>query len=187
MYNHKSDIEKHFNVLFEEYYNAIKYYAYGILKNEEDALEVAQNVFMQLWQNIDSIEFDNNIAGWLFLSAKWKCYRVLDKRKHTLLYKNSKKTDSKIDIVIARNSNIHTVWSSEVAEIIRKTLASLPPKTAEVFIMNKFCNFSQQQIAEHQNCSIKNIEYRMAYAVKALKEALKDYWPIILGILSFHL
>lgn len=180
----KSEKEKEelFREYFAGYYNSIKLYALGILKDNDDAKEVAQNVFMSFWQNMESVDYNNNVVGYLFLSAKWKCLRILDLRKYSTQYKKYGKPDNYIDLAIARNSNLHSIWDSELIDIVNHTLESMPEKTREVFVMNKFNNFSQQEIAQKQNCSVKNVEYRMASAMKILREALKDYLPFILGI-----
>lgn len=191
MIPHKADSvnsvkEEIFKRCFDQYYQSIRTYAFGIVKDDDDAKEIVQNVFMELWNNIDSIDIENNIAGYLFISARWKCLRVIELRKYSNQYKKyGSDTGNYIDYTIARNSNIHSIWNSELMDIVSKTLSTLPDKTREAFVMNKFNNFSHQYIAEKQNCSVKNIEYRMSLAIKALKEALKDYLPaILLGIFT---
>ncbi len=184
MISHKPDSVKEeiFKQCFDLYYQNIRVYAFGILRDEDDAKEVVQNVFLGLWNNINSIETENNIAGYLFTSAKWKCLRIIELRKYSNQYKKyGSDTENYIDFTVAHNSNLHSIWDSELMDIVSKTLGTLPEKTREAFVMNKFNNFSHQDIADKQNCSIKNVEYRMSSAIKALKEALKDYLPTVLG------
>ena len=56
----------------------------------------------------------------------------------------------------------------------------MPPKTKEAFMLNRFRNKTYSEIAQIQNVSEKNIEYRISSALKILRKAmgLLTFWTI---------
>ena len=54
----------------------------------------------------------------------------------------------------------------------------MPPQTREVFMMSRFQNKSNKEIAESMNISVKSVEYHITKTLKVLRVALKDYLPI---------
>ena len=42
-------LAKQFGMIFTEYYSVVKYFAFMLLKSEEDAEDIAQDVFTKLW------------------------------------------------------------------------------------------------------------------------------------------
>lgn len=179
MHKQISTQEKLFNYYFDNYYQKIKCYAFGILKNDDEAQDVAQNAFLSLWRNKNEVDFDDNIPGYLFTSARWKCLNIINKRLKSSIYRDEQTIDNRLKLCITQNSGIDNC-DFKLVEIINATMDKLPQKTKEVFYMSKFNNYSHNDIAEKMDCSIKTIEYRMTQALKALRVALKDYIPVIM-------
>lgn len=173
-----------FNHYFNDYYAKVKCYAHSFLHNNHNAEEVAQSVFVTFWEHIGEIDDEDNIPGYLFIAAKWKSLNIIRKYNNNLKFSEYQQNKLKLDAVLAENSNIHSIWSYEVEQIIHKTISKLPTKTQEAFYLCKMGSMSHKQLAELHNCTVKNIEYRVAQALKELKIALKDYLPLLLlGIL----
>lgn len=173
-----------FNRYFNDYYAKVKCYAHSFLHNNHNAEEVAQSVFVTFWEHIGEIDDEDNIPGYLFIAAKWKSLNIIRKYNNNLKFSEYQQNKLKLDAVLAENSNIHSIWSYEVEQIIHKTISKLPTKTQEAFYLCKMGSMSHKQLAELHNCTVKNIEYRVAQALKELKIALKDYLPLLLlGIL----
>ena len=59
---------------------------------------------------------------------------------------------------------------------LEKALDSLPLEIALAFRMNRQEGFTQHEIAEHQNVSVRTIEVRIGKALILLREQLKEYF-----------
>lgn len=70
------------------------------------------------------------------------------------------------------------VFSSEITEIVRKALESLPEQTRRIFEMSRYEQMSVKEIAERTSLSAKSVEYHITRSLKVLRVALKDYLPI---------
>lgn len=71
------------------------------------------------------------------------------------------------------------IFSNEIERIVRQTLYQLPQQTRQAFILSRFKEMSNREIAETLNISVKGVEYHISKALKALRVALKDYLPLL--------
>lgn len=174
-----------YDSLLDDNYRKIRCYVFSILQNDDDAKDVVQDVFCELWQNIDSVEH-KNIKSYLFTAAKWKCWNILKKRKVVAAYKDDeckKAASDELARVLLSASGMENAEDSEIIRIISDSLNSMPEKTREAFRMSRFEACSYKEIAERQGCTVKNIEYRIMSALRILHKNLKDYLIVALGII----
>ena len=68
---------------------------------------------------------------------------------------------------------------------MRQTLYQLPEQTRQAFILSRFKDKSNREIAEALGISVKGVEYHITKALKALRVALKDYLPLLYFLYSF--
>ena len=69
------------------------------------------------------------------------------------------------------------LFSDEIRKIYRKTMESLPAKTAMIFEMRKNDRLPVKQIARITGISEKTVEYHITKAIKALRSGLSEYLP----------
>ena len=77
-----------------------------------------------------------------------------------------------------------SVFTSEILEIVRKTLDSLPEQTRRIFVMSRYENKSHKEIAETVGITVKGVEFHITKATKVLRLTLQDYLPA--SILFFY-
>ena len=68
-----------------------------------------------------------------------------------------------------------SLFSSEIHEIVRQTLAEMPAQTRRIFEMSRFENRRNTEIAAELNLSIKTVEFHIGKVLKVLRVRLKDY------------
>ncbi|HPR16800.1 MAG TPA: sigma-70 family RNA polymerase sigma factor [Candidatus Cloacimonadota bacterium] len=84
------------------------YYALIILKNEEDAKDIAQSIVIEFFIN-DREKIVRNLEGWIYITTRNKCYNYIRKRNKDLLsssvefdeklYKTSTDDEENLDII----------------------------------------------------------------------------------------
>lgn len=72
---------------------------------------------------------------------------------------------------------------NELQELLNKAIEKLPKEYRKAFEMNRFENMTYNEIAEISGVSSKTIAYRISQALKILRTELKDYIPLLTGIL----
>ena len=59
-----------YNKLFDRYYGRLCQYVYSLLMDRNDAEDVVQELFLNLWKNRGRIEIKENVTGYLYRMAK---------------------------------------------------------------------------------------------------------------------
>ena len=59
-----------YNKLFDRYYGCLCQYVYSLLMDRNDAEDVVQELFLNLWKNRERIEIKENVSGYLYRMAK---------------------------------------------------------------------------------------------------------------------
>ena len=65
-----------------------------------------------------------------------------------------------------------------MTHLIRHTLSSLPEQTRHIFMLSRFENRSNKEIAETVGLSVKSVEYHIGKALKVRRVSLTDYLPL---------
>lgn len=76
------------------------------------------------------------------------------------------------------------IFSSEITDIVKKTMESLPEQTREIFMLSRYDQMSVKMISERTGLNSKSVEYHMTKSLKALRLALRDYLPLFYFLFS---
>lgn len=148
--------------VFHRYYSPLCNYASKIIGNSDDAEDLVQTLFIQLYNKNQLTNIDN-IENYLLRSIKFKCIDFLRKQQHV----------SPIEIMpdISTNENWE-ITEADIEPLFYYYAAKLPPKTREVFLRSRVGQMSYKEIAEELKISLKTVENQMGSALKKLKHIL---------------
>lgn len=174
MFNTEEEKKEIFCSVFRRYYNNVMYYALHYVGTYEEAEDIAHDVFTSLWAGMDS--YRENIFPCIMTMTKNKCLNVLRKEKYKRLHSEYVASSKRLDINLSslQNSSIDELLEKDVYKIVMQTLEKMPEKTKEAFILSRFKHKTYQEIAQIQNVSEKNIEYRIHEALKILRQAVSS-------------
>lgn len=177
-----------FENFYITWYSRVKYFARDYVLSEEEAENIAQDVFLEFYQKRDSLDFHINVIAYLFTSVKNKCIDYL--RRKLLEQEAAAKIQEEFDLSFRMKFdsleafNLEGLSEDNIKNIIEKALESLPERCREIFVMSKIEGKKQKEIAEELGVSVKTIECQMTIAYKKLREELKNYLPLLLFLLS---
>src|SRR5207245_11228722 len=80
--------------LVEGYESRIRSVIYGILRNREDADEIAQEVFAKVYFSIKGFGARSSLYTWIYRIAVNECYGYLRKKRFKLVYPNDSPDDT---------------------------------------------------------------------------------------------
>ncbi len=174
-----STYKAQFEEVYLSYYSRMKRFAQHYVIREEDAENIVQDIFFELWEK--QLEFASlvNLSGFFYLTVKNRCIDFL--RRKTIEQHATEAMQSeylrtlKLNFESLEALNNPFLRESDIDSILRTAIDSLPEKCREIFVMNKMEGKKQRQIAEELDISINTVESQMAIAYKKLKEALKEY------------
>lgn len=180
-------VSHQFEKIYITHYSRMKRFAQEYVIREEDAENIVQDIFMELWEKRESIDSHTNIFSFLFTTVKNRCIDFLrrsilkDKIKDTIQNEHNYELQAKLYSLESFEENIFS--NSEIEDVLENAINSLPERCREIFILNKIEGIKQRQIAKDLNISIHTVESQMSIANKRLRELLKDYIPLIIFLI----
>lgn len=162
--------EKAFRSLYGLYFHKVANYAFKLLHSEEDAREVAQDVFIKLWNMRLQLDADKPISGLMFKITKFTSIDLIRKQRTTV------KTIHICDVPLFGDYTLDNDLNGRelYAEYLR-ILDRLPEKRRRIFQMSRDDNLSHKEIATKLNISIKTVEAQIRLALQQFRKYLKDY------------
>ena len=170
-----------FNEIYTSYYKKSFFFAKSYVHDDLAAEDIASDSLIKLWEKLKTEKIDY-IDPLLLTILKNK---ALDYLKHEEVKRTAFESmadwhqqELSIRISTLESCDPNEIFSDEVESIIRETLKLLPEQTRQIFLLSRFENKSNKEIAEQMGISIKGVEYHISKALKALRITLKDYLPL---------
>mgnify|MGYP002538343970 FL=1 len=76
----KKILSDNFEEIYISYFSRMKYFALEYLLSEEDAENIVQDVFTELWEKREILTYNVNLVALLFTSIKNRCIDLLRHR-----------------------------------------------------------------------------------------------------------
>lgn len=165
-----------FDVLHKLHYPLLLQIVNQYVPKNEDAEEVLQDAFMKIWDNIDQIDVNNNVTGYLFRITRNTCLDFLRSKRHTLaLQTNSLQQKNLLNFHALTNNTASAIIENELIDLINASIEELPEKCRLVFIKSRFEGKMHKQISSDLDISTKTVENHITKAIRHLRKSLKDY------------
>jgi RNA polymerase sigma-70 factor (ECF subfamily) len=177
-----------FENFYITWYSRVKYFARDYVLSDEDAENIAQDVFMELYRKQEILDFHLNLIAYLFTSVKNKCIDHL--RRKLLEQEAIVKMQEEFDLSFRMKFDslealeLDELSEDNIKEVVEKALQTLPARCREIFVLSKLQGKKQKDIAEELNISVKTVESQIAIAYRKLRGELKHHLPLLLFLLS---
>jgi RNA polymerase sigma-70 factor (ECF subfamily) len=178
----KNNDEVAFKVIFNKYYSRLYYFILEFISLDDIAENIVQDTFFTLWNKRQELKNDSNLSAYLFTVAKNNClYKLRNQRYRQKLFMTNPLSQDEVDmnmeVLSTLDSSSYTF--AEIDKIIKRTLEELPPQCKKVFVLSRFEEKKNKEIAEELNISIKVVEKHISKGLKKFRESLKDYLPFV--------
>ncbi|WP_170120686.1 RNA polymerase sigma-70 factor [Dyadobacter jejuensis] len=173
--------ERAFEVAFRTYYERLCQYAGSLLKDDDEAEEVVQTVFLNIWEKRESLEITLSLKSYLYRAVHNYC---LNRFKHNAIKKTHQEYSRHI-LTPHHDSVTEAIQSQELEEKIEMAISKLPEQCQVTFRMSRFEELRYQEIANQLGVSIKTVENQIGKALRILRQELADYLPTVVGLLCF--
>jgi len=164
--------EKEFEVFFNEHYPMMVGFAMNYLSDKDQAEELVQDVFTNVWIKAETIEITASAKSYLFTATRNACLNFIKHQKVERAYA------SQVESPLSVSSD--EVEYAELEHRLENAMKKIPEKCREIFEMNRFEGKRYKEIAGELNLSLKTVENQMGKALKILRSELGDYLPLIL-------
>ena len=168
-----------FEELVAQYQNKIYKLAYRYMGNEEDAYDMAQEVFIKAFRSLHTFEGTSSFSTWIYRVASNVCLDELRRRKRKIVPISldealATKDGDTIEIEIADKSPTPDILyeKKEFSLSIQEVLDEMKAEQKSVIILRDLMELSYEEIAEVEKCSLGTVKSRISRARNVLKEKL---------------
>lgn len=165
-----------YKILFELYYPKVRSYMDSFALDADTVKDIAQNVFMKVWLNRNSLKSRSggNLEGYIFTIAK----------NEVLNWFRSRKTlsclDDGIALSLTEDMRYPEVIDAKVSlKAIDMIVSQMPEIRKKVFVMSRVRNMSNEDISESLNISKRTVEKHISLAIKQIKKKLPSLYTIL--------
>lgn len=160
-----------FDKIFNDHYKNLCRFAYSFVRDEDSAHSLVQHVFIKLWENRSSLDHVDQIAPYLTSMVKNHCINFVNREKRIV------KLSETPDHMKSVNTTEHQVSLNELEEKLIIAIAELPARCKTAFEYSRFENYSNKDIAQKMEISVKGVEGLIGRALKLLRVSLAEFLP----------
>jgi RNA polymerase sigma factor (sigma-70 family) len=176
----KQGDEAAFKKIVETWQDMVYNTAIGILQNAEDAEDVTQEVFVQVFESIAGFKSEAKLSTWLYRITVSKALDHLRKKKRKKRFAYIQSIFGANNETIVEKPDFHhpgvSLDNKERAAMLFKAIARLPENQKIAFTLHKLEGLSYQEISDIMKTSVSSIESLMHRAKNNLKKLLtEDY------------
>jgi RNA polymerase sigma-70 factor, ECF subfamily len=159
-----------FDYIFRKYNKKVYYFAISYLKNREEAEDVVQEVFLNLWKYRDQINEYYVFSKYLFkITYNETCKKF---RKHASDKRQSEEVLK--TFIYEDNSTSLDIEFNNLLENANQHIENLPLRQKEIFLLSINNQLSSEQIAQKLNISKKTVENYLAMAKASLRKSFSE-------------
>ncbi len=160
-----------FNEVVRRYQDKVYWLVRRLVADHDDALDIAQDVFVRAYHGVADFRGDSQIFTWLYTIARNLSLNHL-RRKNL---RNFFHIDSIIDSAPsdAADAPDTTIEQSETRTLIEAAIDKLPAKQKQVFLLRYYEEMPYEQIAALLNTSVGGLKANYFHAVRKIEEHVK--------------
>lgn len=156
-----------FKALYEIYAPRLTMKLIKLLRSEELAEDILQDLFIKIWEVRHTINPELSFGALLFKMAANLSKNVYRRNVYDQLMRKQINPDD------SHNPIEESLNQSEAKELLQAALNKLTPRQREVYIMHKIDGLSYQEISNQLNISASAINHHMQEANKQLRNILR--------------
>ncbi|NHN24869.1 sigma-70 family RNA polymerase sigma factor [Flavobacterium jejuense] len=159
-----------FTLLYDNYSKSLYAVIYNLIKNREEAEDVLQEVFVKIWNNIDTYnETKGRLYTWMLNITR---NTTIDKLR-SKGYNNSQKNQSADNFVYMLEDNSKTVNKIDAIGISR-FIKKLKPKCIQIIELLFFQGYTQQEASEELEMPLGTVKTQNRNCMNELRTMINE-------------
>lgn len=159
---------KSFDALFMLYHPRVKNFLKGFIKDEEEACDMAQDIFFKVWTNRESISKVSSLKAYLYRMARNMVY---DYYEHSLVkesYEQKQQSSSTYADLIEED-----LYAQELSILIDIAIEQMPEQRRRIFKMSRKDGLSNDEISQRLQINKRTVENHITQALADLREVVR--------------
>ncbi len=166
-----------FQQIYDSYARKVLNFVYRMVNSVEEAEDLTQETFTAVYQKLGSLQDAERFEPWLFRIARNFVYQRYRNRPPQMTPVDALDEDGQpvLQVEDERKTPDEAFQARELEQVVRKSIASLPPKYREVFVLSAIRHMSYQEIAEIVGRSLPSVKTDIHRARLDVRNRVKDY------------
>ncbi len=156
--------------IFTLYYPSVFFTIKRMLNNQSASEDIAQEVFIDLWNKREQISIVSNFESYLRRMAVNKTLNYIRSQKNNVFHEDLDNIQD-LSFIDLEGSDGY----KELEELIHQTIDKLPVQCKLIFVLSRFEDYSNKMIAEQLGISVKTVENQMTKAIKFIRTVIEIY------------
>jgi RNA polymerase sigma-70 factor (ECF subfamily) len=165
-----------FTEIYNRYWEKLFAIAYNLTKNQVQAEEITQEVFISLWDRKGDIQIDT-LNGYLATAIKFSVFKHIGRQRRRLQIVKDHYSKWSVD------DEEEKIYARFLKEYVEGIVEHLPEKCRLVFEYSRRDGLTIPEIAEKMSISPKTAEAHLTKALKTIRLNLKQSAPMLLVLL----
>jgi RNA polymerase sigma-70 factor (ECF subfamily) len=161
----KTDDKLAFGEFFNRYKGPLFLHAFKMLKDDEDAKDVVQELLIRIWDTRHTLTIKSTVEAYVHQSVRYKVYDFMRRRKVISGYLDSLEHYLEKGTAALDENYIE----KETLTLFKKEVEMLPERMREVFDLSRNQGLTNKQIAEKMSISENTVKKQINKAIKIIR------------------
>ncbi|NLR67847.1 sigma-70 family RNA polymerase sigma factor [Chitinophaga varians] len=171
--------EHAFTTIYKRYWKLLFSVAANKLDNLEEAEELVQDIFSDLWDRRETLALTGALPAYLAVATKYRVINLQARKKRAKAYSSY----ARENISPEDHSTEQWLRFEDLKGLLSGLVAALPERCRLTYQLSREMGLSHKEIAQRMNISEKAVEHNLARAVKTLKSGLKHLSALFFTVL----
>ncbi len=164
-----------FTEIYNRYWQVLITHACKILKDDDEALDVVQDIFLTIWNRSSDLEIKSSLKSYLYTATRNQALKVINR--------SNLKEEFAGELAAAFEEGLSTtdeaVAFNELSAILEEAIKKLPPRLKIVYEKSREQGLSHRAIAEELNIAENTVKSAMHRTLTYLRSKLTLFLSII--------
>jgi RNA polymerase sigma-70 factor (family 1) len=167
--------KKSFEFLFLHYQPQLVYFICGFIKDSELARDMAQDVFLSIWNNREKLSRIKSFKAYLFKMGKNAVCNFYD---HSIV--NDKFEAEQLTRQGDAENIEETLFAKELESLIEIAVCEMPAQRKLIYTMSRIEGVNNGEIAERLQLNKRTVENHLTAALADVRKMVKQWATIFL-------
>lgn len=161
-----------FKKFFVENYPKVKAFAWRILKSEDDAEDIAQDIFVKLWDKPELWLERDKWDSYLFSMLKNYIYNFLAHKSVEAHYLEGAAEKIRFSVLEGEEEITDELYAKEISLLLKMAVEQMPEQRRRIFVLSRYKGLGNQEIADKLQLSVRTVERHLYLALQDLKKII---------------
>lgn len=169
-----------FKQLYEQYYSRVVAFIVGMIKKEDIANDLAQDVFVNLWLGRKRLDISQNLQNYIFVASRNAAINYLRKE----LVHVHEQIETVQEKIYAESNVEDSIFAREINLLVEMVVSDMPKQRQLIYRMSREEGLSNNEIANKLGISKRSVENQLSIALKEIRQSILTYIIFLLYMLS---